>query len=260
MRLFITLFFIVIGINTMAYADVLSSIEASKKMRVCIWPEYYGISYVDPRTQKLIGIDVDLAYQLGRDLGVSVDFVESSFATLIEDIQTKKCDIAMFAIGRTPQRLEHLALTTPHLASDIYAIATKSSKRIQQWDDIDKEGVIVAVSKGTYHVEIMQKRLLKAKLLIVDSLHTREQEVESGRADVFMTDFPFGMRMVEQRDWAKLIRPTKPFHITPYGWAMAQGEERFLERVESFIKTIKKDGRLWKAARTHHLEPIVLIE
>ena len=131
-------------------ADVLSSIMERKKLHVCIWPEYYGISYIEPRTQELIGLDVDLAKELAKELGVGVSFKESSFASLIADIQTQKCDIAMFAIGQTPQRLEHLNLTSPHLASDIYAIATKSNRRIQSWDDIDKEGVIVALAKGTY--------------------------------------------------------------------------------------------------------------
>lgn len=242
---------------TYSHADILNSILESKKLRVCFWPEYYGISYINPQTQQLIGIDVDLAKELGNDLGVKVEFVESSFATLITDIQNKRCDIAMFAIGRTPQRLEHLALTTPHLASDIYAITTKTNQRIQEWEDIDKEGVVVAVAKGTYHVGVMQQRLTKAKLLIVDSMHAREQEVEAGRADVFMTDFPFGIRMLEQREWARLIKPKTPFHITPYGWAMAKGEDAFLARVESFIATIKKDGRLYKAALAHRLEPIV---
>ena len=73
-----------------------------------------------------------------------------------------------------------------------------------------------------------------------------------------MTDYPFGMRMIKQKEWAKLIKPSKSFHITPYGWAIAQGEMRLLERVESFITTIKRDGRLHKAAQTHRLEPIVL--
>jgi len=260
MRQWIIIFLLLIGIHSIIMADALSSILDSQKLRVCIWPEYYGISYVDPRTQALKGIDVDLAYELGKDLGVSVAFVESSFATLIVDIQNKRCDIAMFAIGRTPLRMEQLTLTTPHLASDIYAIATKSNRRIHQWDDIDKPDVVVAVAKGTYHVDIMKQRLTRAKLLIVDSFTAREQEVEAGRADVFMTDYPFGMRMIEQKEWAKLIKPSKPFHITPYGWAIAQGETRFLEKVESFISTIKWDGRLHKAAQAHHLEPIVLIE
>ena len=256
----IFVFLIFTGLNSIIMADMLSSILDARKLRVCIWPEYFGISYVDPRTQALRGIDIDLAYELGKDLGVNVVFVESSFATLNADIQNKRCDIAMFAIGQTPLRMEKLSLTTPHLASDIYAIVTKNNRRIQQWEDIDKPNVIVAVAKGTYHVNVMQQKLQYAKLLILDSFNAREQEVEAGRADVFMTDYPFGMRMIQEKEWAKLIIPTQPFHITPYGWAMARGEDRFFSRVESFITTIKHDGRLLKAAQKHHLSPIVVTE
>lgn len=252
------LFWIVSTLTSTLFADALFSILETKKIRVCIWPEYYGISYINPRTQELVGIDVDLAKEFAKDLGVSVEFKESSFATLIRDITTQHCDIAMFAIGQTNERKEHLSLTTPHLASDVYAISSKSNKRIQVWEDIDKEGVVVAVAKGTYHVALMQKSLQRAKLLVVDSLHAREQEVEAGRADVFMTDYPFGIRMIEERDWAKLIKPSTPFNITPYGWAIAQNEPALQEKVEVFIEAIKRDGRLLNAAKRHHLEPIVL--
>lgn len=260
MRQWVFVFWLLAIIHSTIMADILTSILERKTLKVCIWPEYYGISYVDSRTQKLQGIDVDLAQELGKDLGVSVSFVQSSFATLIADIETKQCDIAMFAIGRTPKRLEKLTLTTPHLASDIYAIATKSNLRIQQWEDIDKPGIVVAVAKGTYHVEVMKQKLKYATLLVVNSMHAREQEVESGRADVFMTDYPFGMLVIQQKEWAKLIKPSVSFHITPYGWAIAQNEEHFLTRIESFIATIKHDGRLLKAAQNHHLEAIVASE
>jgi len=242
------------------HADLLSSILETKQLRVCIWPEYYGISYVNPRTQELLGIDSDLAKAFAKELGVNLLFKESSFASLIQDVTTQKCDIAMFAIGHTKERKEHLYLTSPHLASDVYAITSKSNQRIQTWDDIDQVGVVVAVAKGTYHVALMQQSLQKAKLLIVDSLHAREQEVESGRADVFMTDYPFGIRMIEEREWAKLISPTKAFHMTPYGWALAPNEFALQKRVEAFIVAIKHDGRLLEAAKRYHLEPIILSE
>jgi len=247
-----------VSLSASLCADVLSSILGTRKIRVCIWPEYYGISYVNPRTQELVGIDVDLAKEFAKELGVTLAFKESSFATLIQDITTQKCDIAMFAIGHTSERKERLYLTSPHLASDVYAVTSKSNKRIQTWNDIDKAGGVVAMAEGTYHVALMQKSLQKAKLLIVDSLHAREQEVEAGRADVFMTDYPFGIRMVEEREWAKLITPTQAFHVVPYGWAMAQNEPALQERVEAFIVAIKHDGRLLEAAKRHHLEPIVL--
>ena len=239
------------------HADALSSIMQEKKLRVCIWPEYYGISYINPRTQELIGIDIDLAKALAHDMNVDVRFIESSFANFIPDLLQKRCDIAMFAIGHTPERKAQVTLTSPHLQSDVYAIATKSNQRIKTWEDIDKEGVVVAVAKGTYHVGLMQKSLQNAKLLIVESLHAREQEVPAGRADVFMTDYPFGMRVVKEKEWAKLIPPSKPFNTTLYGWALSPQESALIDRVEAFIKRIKNDGTLVEAAKRHSLDPIV---
>ncbi len=126
----------------------LDRVLANKEVRVCIWPDYYSITYRNPKTQQLSGIDIDLAQELGKDLGVSVRFVDSSFAKLIEDVTQDRCDVAMFAIGVTPIRSKSLAFTHPHLASDIYAITSKANRHIKRWDDIDRKGSIVAVAKG----------------------------------------------------------------------------------------------------------------
>lgn len=238
MKIFIKLFLVIfLAQNTLfADGDRLEKIIKDNNLRVCIWSEYYGISYLEPRTQKLVGIDSDLAVELAKDLGVELEYVQSSFATLIKDVTQDKCDIAMFAIGNTPSRREKIRFTTPHLASDIYAVATKTNKKIKKWDDIDKTGVIAAVAKGTYHESIMKEKLKNATLLVVDNMHAREQEVISGRADVFMTDYPFGKRMLATTDWAKLIIPKTTYHMTPYAWALAYGDDKFYNRIEQFIK------------------------
>lgn len=262
MKNFIRLFLLLCLLENLTFAadDRLSRIIESKKIRVCIWSEYYGISYIEPRTQKLIGIDSDLALELAKDLKVDLEYVESSFVTLVEDIQENRCDIAMFAIGNTESRREKIRFTTPHLSSDIYAITTKTNKKIKEWDDIDKKGVIVSVAKGTYHEPIMKEKLKFAKLFVAEDFYARGQEVISGRADVFMTDFPFGKRMLETTEWAKLIIPTTTYHKTPYAWAVAYGDDRFYERIEAFIRTIKKDGRLLNLAKKNALEPIVKLD
>ena len=179
----------------------LDTIIANNTLKVCIWPNYYGISYLNQRTQKLEGIDSDLAQELAKDLKVNLEFVPSSFATLIDDVTNDKCDIAMFAIGNTKARREKIRFTTPHLSSDIYAITTKTNKKINSWNDIDKKGIVVAVAKGTYHEPVMKQKLQNAELLVVNSYKAREHEVLSGRADVFMTDYPFGKRMLAKTDW-----------------------------------------------------------
>lgn len=236
----------------------LDRIVSEQQLRVCVWPDYYGISWRDPRSGDLVGIDVDLARELGRDLGVEVQFVDSAFARLFDDVLGDRCDIAMFAIGITPLRLERLRFTSPHLASDIYAITTRSNRRIRDWEDIDQPGVVVVVAQGTLHEPIMQDRLQHATLVASATPQAREQEVESGRADVFMTDFPFSRRMLDNTDWARLVTPTETYHITPYAWAIAPGDDAWHERLETFVADIKRDGRLRVAAQRHGLDPIVV--
>ncbi|WP_342131021.1 ABC transporter substrate-binding protein [Hydrogenophaga sp. OTU3427] len=240
-------------------ANRLERVLAAKKVRVCIWPDYYGVSLRSPRTQQLAGVDADLAQELGRDLGVAVEYVDSSFAKLVSDVTGDRCDLAMFAVGVTPQRAEKLMFTRPTLASDIYAITTRSNRRIKTWDDIDKPGVVVAVMKGTLHEPVMRARLKAATLLVLDTPMAREQEVESGRADVFMTDFPYSRRMLETTDWARLVAPTSSYHMTDYAYAVAPGDEKWLGRVEQFVRDIKRDGRLLRAASRYKLESIAVL-
>ena len=233
-------------------------IQASQTLRVCVWPDYYGISYRNPKTQQFSGIDVDNAHELARALGAKAQFVDSSFARLVEDLTSDRCDIAMFAIGITPQRQEKLRFTQPHLASDIYAITTQSNRRIKTWADIDTAGTVVVVAKGTVHEPVMKAKLQRAELTVVDTPAAREQEVRSGRADVFMTDFPFSRRMLDHNDWARLVSPTEVYHVTPYAWAMAPGDDGFWRRVEQVLADMKRDGRLLANARRYGLDPIVV--
>lgn len=248
---------VLLATPALAAESHLDRIMAAGAVRVCIWPDYYGITYRNPKTQHLVGIDIDMARALGSDLGVGVEFVDSSFSRLIADVTSDRCDIAMFAIGVTPQRQERLRFTSPHLASDIYGITTKTNRRIGSWGDIDKPGVVVAVAKGTLHEPVMREKLKHADLLVLDTSFAREQEVRAGRADVFMTDYPYSQRFLASADWARLVAPPKTYHITPYAYAIKPGDDHWFARVEQFVADVKRDGRLRESARRHNLEAIL---
>lgn len=245
------------GMPARADSGHLDRVLATKVLRVCIWPDYYGMSYRNPNTQQLTGLGIDMARALAQDLAVQPRFVDSSFVTLIDDVTQDRCDIAMFGIGITPARAAKLHFTQPTLVSDIYAITTRSNRRIKDWSDIDKPGVVVAVLKGTYIEPVMQEKLKAASLLVVDNPRAREQEVESGRADAFITDYPYSVRMLDNVDWARRVSPPSAYHLTPYAFAMQLGDAAWHVRVEQFVSAVKRDGRLLESARRHRLDAIV---
>jgi ABC-type amino acid transport substrate-binding protein len=250
-----------VAVPTIAGANpVLERVRAAGTVRVCIWPDYYGISLRNPRTQQLVGLDIDLSTEFARDLGLKLQHVDSSFATLIADLEADRCDVAMFAVGMLPQRMERLRFSRPYLQSDIYAITTKGNRIVQRWEDIDKPGVAVAVQAGTFMEPVMAGALKQARLVRVTPPATRERELEAGRVDVFMTDYPYSRRLLDNADWATLIAPPQPFHVLPYAYAVKPSDAAWLAQVDEFVGRIQRDGRLEAAARRHGLAPIVRLK
>ena len=239
---------------------VLDRVTASSSVRVCIWPDYYGVTYRNPRTQQLGGIDVELSQEFAKDLAKTVVHVDSSFPKLIEDLLADRCDVAMFAIGVLPAREQALKFSQPYLQSDIYGVTTRSSRVVKSWDDIDQPGVQVAVQAGTFMEPVMAAALKQARLVTVSPPATRERELEAGRVDVFMTDYPYSRRLLDSADWATLVSPPAPFHVLPYAYAVKQGDPQWLAAVDAFVARIQRDGRLEAAAARHGLAPIVVRE
>lgn len=239
---------------------VLDRVAASASVRVCIWPDYYGVTFRSPRTQQLGGIDIELSQEFGKDLAAKVVHVDSSFPKLIDDLVNDRCDIAMFAIGVLPQRQQALKFSQPYLQSDIYGVTTRSNRAIKTWADIDKPGVQVAVQAGTFMEPVMAAGLKQAKMVVVRPPQTREQELEAGRVDVFMTDYPYSRRLLDNADWARLIAPPVPYHVLPYAYAVKPGDEEWLRRVDEFVMRIKRDGRLGAAAKRNGLTDIVVLK
>jgi len=243
---------------TVAAPSTFQEIQKNKLLKVCIWPDYFGISYRNSRTNVLEGVDIDLSHHFANDLKVRLEYVETNFQNFMEDLAAKKCHIAMMVVGITPERLQKVKFSAPYLRSDIYAVALKSNRSIRTWEDIDRSGKVVVVQKGTFMEPVLKEFLKQATVYSATKPGEREKEVESGRADVFATDYPYSQRMLKNTDWAKVIPPDKPIRLTDYAYAVLPGDEEWLARVNQFVQQIKKDGRLDKAAATYQLTPIVV--
>lgn len=226
-------------------------------LRVCIWPDYYGITFRNPRSQQLVGIDIDLSAEFARQLGAKLQYVETNFAKFVGDLTEDRCDVAMFAVGITPQRSQVLRFSRPYLRSDIYGITTRSNRTVRTWEDIDRPGILVGVQAGTFMEPVMVARLKQAKVVVIAPPQTREQELEAGRIDVFMSDYPYTRRLLDNADWARLVSPTSTFNLVSYGYAVKPGDDEWLRAVDGFVEKIRADGRLAAAAKRHGLSEIV---
>lgn len=234
----------------------LYQITSSGTLRVCQYPSYYSISFRNPQTGEIEGIDADLSKELAKELGVELQIVESSFGTFIADLQANKCEIGMFGVGATLQRAQAVAFSDPYLLTSIYAVGSKDGA-VQSWEDIDKDDVKVAVTLGSYIEPFMKGYLENAEVVTVAPPATREGELVAGRVDVIMTDYPTAVKVTDEFDWAITIEPNETLRLTPYSYVVPQGDQIWLNYVNLFVRTIKLDGRLQHFAEKNKLGPIV---
>lgn len=235
----------------------LVKIMKSQELRVCQWPGYYAITYINPTTNELEGIDIDLAHELAKELDAKVTFVPSSFATFSADLLTGKCDIGMFGLGATLNRAKAVEFSKPYLMTGVYGVVRKGGK-IASWDDVDQEGIKVGVSMGSYLESFLQGHLQNATVVSVQPPATREAELAGQRIDVVMTDYPAAHKFETEFDWAMSIAPEDDLALTPYAYAIAPGDQRWLNYINLFIETIQRDGRLQKYAEKNGMGPIVV--
>lgn len=238
-------------------SQTLDAIVARNILRACILPDYYGITYRHPLNKMLSGVDIDLSEAFARDLGVQLQYIDTSLQTLVEDLQSDVCDIAMFALAQTRERSQHLAFSVPYLQGDIYAVTHRGSTVISNWEDIDQPGVRVAVMAGSVFELLMVDSLRHAERVVIAPPLNQERELQSGRVDVFMTNLTYSRRLTAGSDWARLMSPSSPVHNIPYAYAMRHGDPEWVARVDAFVTAAKADGRLTRAARKAGLEAMV---
>src|SRR4029077_4499496 len=234
----------------------LYEVTKSKKLRVCQFPLYYSISFRNPKSGEIEGIDADLAKELAKELDAQLEIVESSFGTFIADLQANKCDVGMFGVGASLKRAQAVEFSKPYLITNVYGVTRKGGP-IKSWADVDKKGVKAAVTLGSYIEPFMKNYPKNAELISVAPPNTREAELVAGRVDVIMTDYPTAVKVTDEFDWAQTIVPDEKLAVTPYAYVVPQGDQIWLNYINLFIDTIKLDGRLMKYAKKNKLDPIV---
>lgn len=143
--------------------DVVKSLAPTGKLRVAINLGNMVLAQTDETTGAPKGITVDLARELGKRLGVPVDFTTFDGAgKAFEGLKGGSIDIVFLAIE--PVRAAEVAFTAPYVIIEgVYMVAKDSSLKAAA--DVDRDGVRVGVNTGSAYDLYLTRTLKHAKLV-----------------------------------------------------------------------------------------------
>src|SRR6476659_552786 len=111
------------------------------------------------------GVSVDLAKALGSYLNREVEIQNIPFDGLIPSLKTGKIDLIISSMTATPERAQSIDFSEPYLTTGL-ALLIGAKSEVKTIEDLNQEGRVVAVKKGTTDHLYAGDRLKQAKVLV----------------------------------------------------------------------------------------------
>lgn len=213
--------------------------------------------YLNPRTNKLEGFDVDIVKEIAKALfndpsESRLELKPVTSASRIPLLQEGGIDIIAATMTITEQRKEQIDF------SDVYYLAgqsllVKKDSPVARIQDLDKTDQTVCSAAGSTSEQNITKFAPSAQKVLFAGYADCVTALQQGRADAVSTDDIILAGFAAQDPSLKLVGGR--FTDEPYGLGVNKSSTGFLELVNGVLRTIKSTGR-WKAIYSQWLGAI----
>lgn len=147
---------------------------------------------------EIVGFDVDLGNEIGKELGVKVTFLSLEWAGVLPALESGKADLVMSGVTITDERKQKgYVFSRPYFLSGQTIARRKGDSRIQSLDDLkDKTASVQAETTGQAALE--RAGVPKERILKFDQLQDGLTDTRNGKSDATVADLPALKRILRQ--------------------------------------------------------------
>jgi len=227
--------------------DTLATVRKRGVLRV-------GVAISEPTVMhdangKLVGFSIDAARRLAEDMGVDVEFVETSWSGIIPDLLNRESDLIMSGLWVTVPRALVINFTTPTAVEGIHVIAgPAATARLKTPADLDRAGTKIVVYAGTLQERLAARHFPKATLVKVSGDADHLALVLAGEADAVLVP-TFAPEVIVRAAPDRLALPfSKPLSSASAAIGVRKGDSDFVNFLESWLAVQRDEG--WLDERT----------
>jgi len=222
-----------------------ASIKSAGKLVVGINVPYTPNEYRDTSTNKISGWEVDFLDGAAKVLGLTTEYRESGFDTILPSVRAAKFDVGMSSFTDTKEREQQVDFINYYTAGIQWAAPAGKSVSPD-----NACGLRVAVQTGTTEqtadLPTKSKECTSAgkkpiTILKIDSQDAVNQSVILGQADAFDADSPITQYAVKQSK-GKLQLAGDIYGAAPYGLAVAKTNTGLEQALQKAVQVMIDNG------------------
>lgn len=200
---------------------------------------------------ELMGYSIDLGQQLAADLGVTAEFVPTSWSQVVPDLLTRQFDVIASGLWLTPARALVINFTNPSSMGAMHLVANKTlAGAMKTRQDFDRPDVRIVVSAGTSQEGVVARLFPRATLVKVEGDADPLAPVLDGKAHALVVTTPSPQLVVTQTGDRLFLPLDTPLEITSSALGIRKGDPDFLNFLNSWLIFRAEDG--WLQERQDH--------
>lgn len=215
-----------------AHADLYEEIMAAGKIRVSTDLAMVPSGMLDANMQP-IGSDVETAQLLAAAWGLDLEFITTTGATRIPNLQTNKADIVISTLSVTAERAEVIDFTRPY-AAVISVVGAPAGTEIKDWEDL--RGTSISVVRGTTQDSELTAMADEKGITVVryEDDATLVTAAISGQAAAVATSATV-VNQIKQRNLELSFEPKVTIRTLDVAIGVRKGEEALVEKLNEWI-------------------------
>lgn len=202
----------------------------------------------DPNTGDLSGICYELMEEVGKNLGIKINWVEeATYATMIEGIKANRYDVVA-CVWSNAARAKGADFTTPIYYNAIGAYARKNDTRFASLDKINSKDITITTIDGEMSAFLAKTIFPNAKTLALPQgtdPSVPMLNVRTGKADIAIADVEVAQEFLSKNpNSIKNVSPNNPVAVSPLVYVIPKNQEGFKVMLDTTIEGLINNGTM----------------
>lgn len=196
--------------------------------------EYY-------ENNEIVGIDAEIADEIAKKLGYTLQIEDMEFDSIITAVQTGKIDMGMAGMTVTEDRLEN-AIFSDSYATGIQSVIVKEDSDIKSLDDLEgkKIGVQTSTTGDIYSTEDYGDEFVERYSKGADAVAA----LVTGKIDCVIIDNEPAKSFVAANEGLKIL--DTEYAVEDYAICFAKENTELRDKVNNALNELIEDGTVQK--------------
>lgn len=244
---------IFLAAGTMVCADTIDKVRQRGKIIIGVKPDYKPWGFRDT-SGNLIGLEVDLAMEVGKTLGVDVELQPVQTANRMQFLDQGKVDMFIATMTDRADRRKIVGIVVPNYYSSGTNALARKSLTLKSWEDL--RGKPVCTKQGSFYNKAMQEKYGLELMAFVGNAEAK-QALKDNRCLAWMYDDSSIQNDLQDAAWAEFEMPMQTIDAASWGIAVPRDEQdgAFGRFMSGMVSEWHRTGRIVELEKKWGIKP-----